>query len=198
MDEPNVAEGKDPPGRRVGALAVFVCGVVLVLAGLALIQSLVELWPAIDNATQSVQKGTQLPDHDIALLFGSIRFTTSASASLIVLAFLAGGLGAFVHVATSFATFVGNRTLLWRWLLWYPARLLIGSALGGLFYFLVRGGFFSSSSLTTDINPYGIAAISALVGMLSKQAADKLTNLFESLFGLPQSAGDGARLNKAR
>lgn len=187
----------EPADRHIGPVAATVSGVLLVAIALALIESLVELWPAIDSATQMYPAGTPAPDHEVALLFGSIRFTTTASTSLIVLAFLSGGIGAFLHVATSFTTFVGNRTLLWRWMLWYPARLLIGAALGAVFYFLVRGGFFSSSTLTSAINPYGIAGLAALVGMLSKQATDKLTNLFETLFGMESSQGDQGRLDKA-
>ncbi len=186
-----------PCGRHVGPVAAAVMGVLLFAVALALMQSLVELWTAVDSATQTRPNGVAAPDHEIAILFGSIRFGTVASTSLIVLAFLGGGLGAFLHVATSFTTFVGNRTLLWRWMLWYPARLLIGSTLGAVFYFLVRGGFFSSSTLTSDINPYGIAGLAALVGMLSKQATDKLTNLFEALFGQQPSQGDEGRLDKA-
>ncbi len=187
----------EPPGRKVGPFGVAVCGIVLIFVAVALFDSLVELWPAVDSATQMPPNGGRPPDHEVALLFGSIRFTTAASTSLIVLALVAGGLGALIHVATSFATYVGNGRLLWRWVLWYIARLGVGAALGGVFYFLVRGGFFSSSSLTTDINPYGIAGLAALVGMLSKQAADKLANLFETLFGLRPSAGDTERADKA-
>ena len=184
-------------GRKIGLVGVIVSSIVLVAVGLAIVQSLVELWPAVDSATQTRAAGVLAPDHQIALAFGFIQFTSSASTSLIVLAFVAGALGAFIHVATSYATYVGNATLLWRWLLWYAVRLLIGAALGAVFYFLIRGGFFSTDLLSADINPYGIAGIAALVGMLSKQATDKLTNLFESLFGLEKSGGDDDRLDKA-
>jgi hypothetical protein len=66
----------------------------------------------------------------------------------------------------------------------------IGVALALLFYLVLRGGLIVPSlpngSAATDttrlLNPYGIAAISAMAGMFSKQATDKLREIFDTLF----------------
>jgi hypothetical protein len=39
-----------------------------------------------------------------------------------------------------------------------------GVALALIFYFVVRGGLFSSSASGNDISPFGVAAISGMVG----------------------------------
>jgi hypothetical protein len=58
-----------------------------------------------------------------------------------------------------------------------------------LFYLVLRGGLIVPSlpsgratDTTLLLNPYGIAAISALAGMFSKQATDKLREIFDTLF----------------
>jgi hypothetical protein len=66
-------------------------------------------------------------------------------------------------------------------------------ALALIFYFAIRGGFIAPSAGASDMNPYGIAAMAALVGMFSKQATDKLNEVFTSLFG---SKGDEKRGDK--
>jgi hypothetical protein len=59
-----------------------------------------------------------------------------------------------------------------------------------VFYFAIRGGFLSTTGGAKDINPYGIAALAGMVGMFSKQATDKLSEVFSTLF---RSAGDEKR-----
>ena len=46
----------------------------------------------------------------------------------------------------------------------------------------MRGGFFASTSSATTVNPWGIVAVAALVGLFSKQATNKLDELFTTMF----------------
>lgn len=61
-------------------------------------------------------------------------------------------------------------------------RPFIGSALALLVYFAARGGLISGNAGAKDLSPYGIGALAALAGMFSKQATDKLREVFENLF----------------
>ena len=63
---------------------------------------------------------------------------------LILLVILTGALGSYVHAATSFATYTGNRSLIDSWHWWYVLRPFIGMALALIFYFALRGGHFRS------------------------------------------------------
>ena len=70
---------------------------------------------------------------------------------------------------------------------WYFIRPVIGIALGLVFYFVLRGGFLvldagTGIGDTEPFSPWAIAAISALVGMFSKNAVEKLRELFNTLF----------------
>ena len=109
---------------------------------------------------------------------------------------VAAALGSYIHAATSFATFVGNRKLATSWLWWYVLRAPIGVSLGLVFYFAFRGGLLTASASGADINPFGICAIGALTGMFSKQATDKLRETFDTLFRTAPGKGDDVREDK--
>jgi hypothetical protein len=92
-------------------------------------------------------------------------------------------LGSCVHSAQSFVSYVGNRQIVRSWLSWYLLRPFIGLALAEVFYFVVRGGFFTGGAAGTGaINPFGLAALGGLTGMFSKEATDKLREVFKNLF----------------
>jgi hypothetical protein len=103
---------------------------------------------------------------------------------LLLIVALAGALGAYVHAAQSFVTFVGNRRIVTSWIWWYLLRPFIGMALAEVFYLVVRGGFFASTAQTQAVNVFGVAALAGMAGMFSKEATDKLHEAFKTLFQL--------------
>jgi hypothetical protein len=103
-------------------------------------------------------------------------------ARVLLLVALAGGLGASIHVATSFAAFVGLAQLGGTWMWWYVLRPPIGSALGVLLYFILRGILFSGSAGLEDLSLYGVLAFSGLAGMFSKQAIEWMRRVFDQMF----------------
>jgi len=110
-----------------------------------------------------------------------------------MLVIIAGILGSFVHGATSLADYIGNENFNKSWTWFYLLRPAIGMALALVFYFVIRGGFLTTSGGAKDINPYGIAALACLVGMFSKQATDKLSEVFSTLFRAAPGEGDEKR-----
>jgi hypothetical protein len=125
-----------------------------------------------------------------ARMFGFIRFKASADARLFVTIVAAGALGSLVHCITSFADYVGDRSLKQSWVWYLVLRTPIGIALALLFYLVLRGGLIAptlseggpNAHTATILNPYGLAAVAAMAGMFSKQATDKLAEVFDSLF----------------
>jgi hypothetical protein len=153
---------------------------------------------------------------------------------LIVLVAVAGAMGAFIHVATSFTDYIGSSKFEQSWIPWYFMRPFIGAALALAFYFLLRGGLITVNTSSEEIaaqynsvpaavnifkqdtlpgqiikstaetiegftkigvekappvspsvppvNPFGVTAISLLAGLFSRQAVDKLKEVFETLF----------------
>jgi hypothetical protein len=92
-------------------------------------------------------------------------------------------LGASIHAIQSFVDYVGNRMLVKSWLLFYVVRVFVAVPLALIAYVAVRASLLSTSAPVTDLNAYGIAALSGLVGMFSKPAVDKLNDVFATLFG---------------
>lgn len=169
------------PARVTGMLGLF-----LLALGFSLLYGLVSIWPAVEAATAAT------PGPKTLSIFG-ISFTTSPDTALILLVVLASSLGSYVHAATSFTDFVGNRRLASSWAWWYVLRVSIGGTLALLFYFAVRGGFFGVDTTSDKVNPYGVAALAGLVGLFSKQATDKLREIFDTLFRVGPGYGDEAR-----
>jgi hypothetical protein len=110
-----------------------------------------------------------------------------------LIALLAGALGSFIQVASSFVTFLGNRTFCRSWALWYYFRPLIGMALATISYCVIRGGLLPMQADAATLSPFGVAAAAGLVGLFSKEATDKLKEAFDVLF---QPKGDLHRADK--
>jgi hypothetical protein len=186
----SMAGGKPKERKANNPLVVWPATVALIALGIALIASLVNLWPVIERDASS---STTTPVATVRLFFATVTVKASPSTALLLLVVLAGGLGSIIHAATSLGDFVGNRRFYSSWSAWYLLRPLVGAALATLVYFAVRGGFLSGSSSSSNINPYGIAAVAGLAGLFSKQATDKLREVFETLFHVSARAGDAQR-----
>lgn|GEM_PF-3224070 len=106
----------------------------------------------------------------------------SCGQHLFLLAATSGALGSSIHALTSFASYRGNEALRKSWFFWYVARAPVGAALAAVTYFVFRGGMMPGTESQAVINPYATAAICALAGMFSKQAVDKLREVFDALF----------------
>ncbi len=105
---------------------------------------------------------------------------------LLWLVLLAGALGSFLHVAQSYSDYVGNKTLKSSWAWWYSFRPFIGAGLALVFYAAVRGGVMAiatgSNAKASELNPFGVVSVAAMVGMFSKAATMKLGEVFDTLF----------------
>ena len=105
----------------------------------------------------------------------------------------AGALGSCIHLATSFVSHAGGAKLGADWVWWYALRPGIGAALAVVVYFVFRAGLISGSgdAATASMNPYGIAAVASLSGMFSRQATEKLKDIFEQVLSTQKDeAGD--------
>ncbi len=96
---------------------------------------------------------------------------------LIELSLACGAVGSIIHALTSLARFLGHGKLFKSWFLWYLVRPIIGCMFGLIFYFVLRAGLATGN---TEINPFGVAAVSCFAGMFSKQATEKLRELFDT------------------
>jgi hypothetical protein len=191
-DGPDTSQGGDQPGTRgpfSGSLRCFgavVLTLYLIVIYGALVLTQIGLWRETKDLAD--QMSFVLP------MLGSKP--VSGNTWLLLLVLSAGALGSFVHAATSFADYIGNQSAKRSWVVWFILRPLIGSALALIFYLTLRGGLFTSGTDSKSINLYGFAAIAALAGMFSKQATDKLSEVFDVLFKPSDKKVDASRKDK--
>jgi hypothetical protein len=153
---------------------VWAFGVYLVVLSLAIFYLLFRLWPG-----QIPIRAEHLP---VTIIPRFLVMDVWTEARFLALVALAGALGSYIHLATSFADYAGNRQLVKSWQWWYVLRPFIGSALALVVYFAVRGGLIAGASGAENLSPYGLSALAGLTGMFSKQATEKLKEIFENLF----------------
>jgi len=152
----------------------FGFGVYLIVLNLVLLYILVKIWP---------EKIPLEGEEQVVRLLGSmLGFHLPLEARYLLIVAVVGALGSYIHLATSFADYVGNRQFYRSWEWWYILRPFIGMALAVIIYFVIRGGLIAGTSGTTNLSPYGLAAVAGMAGMFSKQATDKLREVFENFF----------------
>jgi len=167
--------------------AIQLIGVYHLAVALLLVYLIYALWPVTADSSSA-----WAPEFAV---FGREAVKLSDDARLMLIVLATGALGSYVHSATSFVSYVGNRRLRLSWAWWYLLRPLIGLALALIFYFVIRGGLLSATANPEELSVYGVAAVAGLVGMFSKQATDKLREVFDTLFRT-QTGGDEARADK--
>jgi hypothetical protein len=183
------ASATQPSARYASTFGIAVGGAAFIAFGLAFFSALVSLWPVVEPTSQATKKFA------VTLGWGAYTAHVDKSTGLLLLALLMGAIGGYVHAATSFVSYIGNRQFKASWGWWYALRALIGAALALLAYVALRGGFLTGNSTTTtaNIDAYGVATVSGLVGLFSKQATDKLEEVFNTAFRTGAGIGDAQR-----
>jgi len=171
-------------------LKVTILGLYHLIMIVLLVYCLFKVWPhyAVSDDGNVVAQNT-------FNLFGEVILAGGES-GLLLLVVIAAALGSYIHASTSFVSYVGNKSLVMSWAWWYILRPFIGIALALVFYFVIRGGLLAGGSNARDVSVFGITAIAGLVGMFSKQATDKLNEVFNNLFSTKSGEGDDSRKDK--
>jgi hypothetical protein len=174
--------------RPASAADIRVLGIGLIFLSLLLAYLFISLWVSDLSTTTSGNV------ESVVTWFGTNwTFKAKVDERLLLLIMVTGALGSFVHTATSFSDFVGNEKLSTNWVWWYILRPFIGMALATIFYVAIRAGFLSGGGQPNTINLFGLTAVAGMVGMFSKQATDKLSEVFNTLFKTSPGGGDDER-----
>jgi hypothetical protein len=185
---PGNADTQQDPGAPATRLQVRLLGLGLIVLAVLMAYLFLALWPSGFDPTATGSTVTIIP------IFGqTVALSVTLDVRLVLMVMMAGGLGSFIHAATSFSDYVGNERLTSNWIWWYILRPFTGMILAVIFYLVIRGGFLSAGTEAGKINPFGIAALAGLVGMFSKQATDKLNEVFNTLFRTAPGEGDSKR-----
>ena len=113
---------------------------------------------------------------------------TNPEIRLVIFATFFGVIGASVHGIGSLTAWISTRKLEAGWGIWYLTRPPIGAALAIITYLILRAGFVSGGP--TAISDFGVAAISALVGLMTDEMSTKLRDIFDTLFGIKKPEGE--------
>lgn len=162
-------------GEDVGPAGVFVLLFLFAALALAALYTIWAFWPS------EAKTGSVVARVKTVHFFWTERTVARESLFFVTVA-VAGGLGGIVHVLRSLTWYTGNRLLKWSWVPFYLLRPVLGAAMASLLYFIVRAGLFSPSASTAEASPYGFAALAALAGLFSDQAAEKLKKVAVELF----------------
>jgi hypothetical protein len=179
-DKVHSPQSQDPVINPASNEIINRMGFWYVVLALLFFYLLITAWPVLE------------PNHTFKIfnIFG-ISCSWAADRHMLFIVMVAGALGSLTHSWTSFGDYVGNRELSTNWIWFFILRVPIGIALAVLFYFIIRGGLLIPTvqgpgtytpESTAALNPYSIAAFSALAGMFSKQATDKLAAVFDVVF----------------
>lgn len=184
---PSTGRGRRPVRRSgVGAKAVgkweiMIIGGAYLAAALLLLYAVWQFWPPTATANRPAPSCN-------GCNFLGVKFTLARERNILLLVALTGALGAIVHGLRSLSKYVGEQILFRSWLLMYFFLPVVGAALATVVYLVLRAGLITGGAATAD--PFGFAAISALVGLFSAQAAEKLKDVFETLFKKLEAGGD--------
>jgi hypothetical protein len=171
------------PARFADPWQTRMLGIGLIVLSLLLGYLFVLMW-------NSNLAGNASDTPPVCVFRSALCFYATLDSRLLIIVMLAGALGSFIHAATSFGDFVGNKRLTTNWLWWYILKPFIGTVLAVIFYLVVRGGFLAGDTQAENINLYGVTALACMVGMFSKQATDKLSEVFDTMFKTTPGGGD--------
>jgi len=169
--------------RPMGGSQRNTIGGGLVMVTVLLMTQLLAIWPAVMAATAVSPKKPQVVT--TPLLFGLVDMRFEPQVALIAMVLMVGALGAIIGGSRRFVYFATRDELTERDEWSYLIRPMQGAALALIVYFTLRGGYLGQDQ-NAPVNPYGIAALSALVGLFTRHAVSKLTDVFDTVFGEPK------------
>jgi hypothetical protein len=176
--------GPGPGSGPVGKVGIVVLAVILAAFSGLLAYTLLQFWPLTGSSG-----GAQVSAIPSFNYFG-FSLSMPDDARIFIVVVMAGAIGGAIHSLRSLMWYVGNRNLLWSWVPMYCLLPVIGALLAAIFYVVLRGGLLTVQTPTSNLNVYGFAAVGALVGLFSEQAAAKLRDVFSTIFA-PAEHGSG-------
>jgi hypothetical protein len=180
----NVRIEDQPPGpgsNPVGRIAIIVLAIYLIVFSSFLLSSIIQFWqPMVETETLDTIIPVKYFIFELNLYYEAILLITVA---------MAGALGSQIHVLRSYWKYVGNRRLLWSWAPQYIIKPFIGASLGLVLYFIIRAGFFTSTTIL-EATSFSFLAMAALAGMFTDVIVEKLLKVLELIFTKPESEGD--------
>ncbi|UCH92746.1 MAG: hypothetical protein JSV88_20955 [Candidatus Aminicenantes bacterium] len=159
-------------------IKLMLLGFFLLIIPFILVFFIIDFWP-IKDTSNAWTTSTMI-----------LNFQLSFPLRMLLLVLLAGALGSYIHVATSFSYHIAKRDYEPHWYWWYWMRLPIGAALALMFIMIIEGGIFITTTGTNHANPVTTIGIAALIGLFSRHALEKLRDIFDVIFNPREKKDD--------
>jgi hypothetical protein len=178
-------------GKDVSPAGIVIVTVLLALvAGLALF-SMLSFWPLpLTRNGTSAEAVSQTTLQTTQFTYFRWQVNLTRDQQYFVIVALAGVLGAMIHGLRSLGFYVGNRAFVKSWIASYLLLPFVGAVIATIVYLVLRAGLLPGATSGSQPDPFGIAAIGAMVGWFSGQAAEKMKKVFEELFSQTPSGSD--------
>ena len=118
------------------------------------------------------------------------EITLTRDQQFFVIVAVAGVIGAMLHGLRSLARYVGERKFVRSWIASYLLLPFVGAAIATIVYLVLRAGLLPGANSASQPDAFGITAVAALVGWFSAQAAEKMKDVFQTLFKAPEAGSD--------
>ncbi|GEM_PF-2321403 len=116
----------------------------------------------------------------------------------LIVALLGGILGGASRGISSILVYRSNRRLFYPWLWNYGGQPILGGMLAVISLAILHAGLLGASGLSL-FNPFGVLALSSMVGLFIDEFTNKLSEVFKTLFATKSSpTSDGAVNPKAK
>ncbi len=174
--ETSTAPQDEPAPIPAGAFLTILIALYLIAFTALMVIAIVQFWPGPGPGTN------ERPD----ILFSPVNYlgfqlSLGAEVQMLLLVIFTGALGSLAHALRSLAWHVAKRDFERGWILYYILLPFTGATLAGIFYFVIRAGFFSPGATIGDTSPFGFVALGGLVGMFSDLAFNKLREVAGNL-----------------
>jgi hypothetical protein len=159
-------------------LKLIILGLFLLIIPVILVFFIIDFWPIKDAANTW---------SNYTLILG---FYLAFHLRMLVLVLLAGGLGSYIHVATSFSYHIAKGDFEPHWYWWYWMRIPIGATLALVTIMIIQGKLFVPPTANNDAIPFTTIGVAALIGLFSRFAVDKLRDIFDVVFNPREKKDD--------
>jgi hypothetical protein len=117
--------------------------------------------------------------------------TVNEQSLFVVVTLASGAFGGALHGVASLTAHAAAGDFDARWTLWYLLTPFVAAAVAAVVLFVLQAGLGGSASTSTSTGLFGIAAFAALAGLFSRNALNKLRDIFEVAFASGAAKEDG-------
>lgn len=159
-------------------IKVIMLGFYLLIIPVILVFFIIDFWPVkiMPNAWS-----------DSTMI---LKINLSFHLRMLLLVLMSGGLGSYIHVASSFSYHIAKGDFEPHWYWWYWMRIPIGATLALVTIMIIEGGLFVAPAGINDATPITTIGIAALIGLFSRHALEKLRDIFDVVFNPREKKDD--------